>query len=107
DPEVIADHAEVMVMQAGGTVTPAAETAFRQGVKTAPSSGLARYYLAVAAMQAGEPRQAMEGFQALLAEMPSDSPLRPQLGQKVAEAAHAAGIPVPDLAKGSAPATSA
>ena len=32
--------------------------------------------------------------------MPSDSPLRAQIGQKIAEAAHAAGIPVPELAKG-------
>ncbi len=104
-PDVIADHAEIMVMQAGGTVTPAAETAFRQVLKADPGSGIARYYLAVAAMQAGEPRQAIDGFQALLAEMPADSPLRPQLGQKVAEAAHAAGIPVPELAKGAPPAS--
>jgi cytochrome c-type biogenesis protein CcmH len=104
DPDVVADHAEVLVLQAGGTVTPAAETAFRQVLKADPTSGIARYYLAVAAMQAGEPRQAIEGFQALLVEMPADSPLRPQLGQKVAEAAHAAGIPVPELAKGASPA---
>ncbi len=103
-PDVIADHAEVLVLQAGGTVTPAAEAAFHQVLKADPSSGIARYYLAVAAMQAGEPRQAIEGFQALLAEMPADSPLRPQLGQKVAEAAHAAGIPVPELAKATPPA---
>jgi cytochrome c-type biogenesis protein CcmH len=107
DPEVIADHAEVMVMQAGGTVIPAAETAFQQVLKADPSNGLARYYLAVAAMQAGEPRRAIEGFQALLAEMPADSPLRPQLGQRVAEAAHAAGIPVPELAKGTPPSAAA
>ncbi len=103
DPDVVADHAEVLVLQAGGTVTPAAEAAFRQVLKADPSSGIARYYLAVAAMQAGEPRQAIEGFQALLAEMPADSPLRPQLGQKVAEAAHAAGIPVPEPTKGVPP----
>jgi cytochrome c-type biogenesis protein CcmH len=104
DPDVVADHAEVLVLQAGGTVTPAAEAAFRQVLKADPSSGIARYYLALAAMQAGEPRRAIEGFQALLAEMPADSPLRPQLGQKVAEAAHAAGIPVPERAKGAPPA---
>jgi cytochrome c-type biogenesis protein CcmH len=103
-PDVVADHAEVLVMQAGGTVTPAAETAFRQVLKADPSSGMARYYLAVAAMQAGEPRQAIDGFQALLAELPANSPLRAQLGQKIAEAAHAAGIPVPELAKGTPPA---
>lgn len=104
DPDVVADHAEVMVMQAGGMVTPAAETAFRQVLQADPKSEIARYYLAVAAMQAGEPRQAIEGFQAVLSALPSDSPLRPQLGQKVAEAAHAAGIPVPELAQGAPPA---
>jgi cytochrome c-type biogenesis protein CcmH len=99
-PEVIAGHAEVLVLQAAGAVTPAAEAEFQKVLKADPSSGIARYYLAIAAMQAGEPRQAIDGFQALLAEMPADSPLRAQLGQRVAEAARAAGIPVPELAKG-------
>jgi cytochrome c-type biogenesis protein CcmH len=99
-PDVAADHAEIMVMQAGGTVTPAAEAAFRQVLTADPGNGLARYYLAVAAMQAGQPRQAIDGFQALLAGLPEGSPLRAQLGQKVAEAAQAAGIAVPELAKG-------
>jgi cytochrome c-type biogenesis protein CcmH len=99
-PDILGDHAELMVMQAGGTVTPAAEAAFQQVLKADPTSGIARYYLSVAAMQAGEPRKAIDGFQALLAQMPESSPLRAQLGLKVAEAAHAAGIPVPELAKG-------
>ena len=107
DPDVLGDHAEIMVMQAGGTVTPAAEAAFQQVLKDDPNSWIARYYLSVAAMQAGEPRKAIEGFQAVLAELPEDSPLRRQLGQKVAEAAQAAGIPVPALAKGTPPAPSA
>ena len=101
-PDILGDHAEIMVMQAGGTVTPAAEAAFQQILKADPTSGIARYYLAIAAMQAGEPRKAIDGLQALLAELPANSPLRPQLGQKIAEAAHAAGIPVPELAQGSA-----
>ena len=37
-------------MQAGGTVTPAAEAAFHDVLKADPGSGIARYYLAVAAM---------------------------------------------------------
>jgi cytochrome c-type biogenesis protein CcmH len=98
--DIAGDHAEMMVMQAGGTVTPAAEAALRQVLKADPGSGIARYYLAVAAMQAGEPRQAIDGFQALLAGLPEGSPLRVQLGKKVEEAALAAGIPVPELAKG-------
>jgi cytochrome c-type biogenesis protein CcmH len=100
DPDILGDHAESMVMQAGGTVTPAAEAAFKQVLKGDPGSGIARYYLAIAAMQAGEPRKAIDAFQALLAELPEGSPLRAQLGLKIAEAAHAAGIPVPELAKG-------
>ena len=103
DPDVLGDHAEIMVMQAAGTVTPAAEAEFKKILQADPSSGIARYYLAVAAMQAGEPRKAIDGFQALLAEMPPDAPLRAQLGIKVAEAARAAGIPVPDLAQGPTP----
>lgn len=99
-PDVAGDHAEIMVMQAGGTVTPAAATAFQHVLSDDPSSGIARYYLAVAAMQAGEPKKAMAGFQSLLAQLPAGSPLRSQLAQKVAEAAQAAGVPVPPLEQG-------
>ncbi len=103
DPDVLADHAEVLVLQAGGTVTPAADAALKQVLAADPANGLARYYEAIAAMQAGEPQKAIDGFQALLAEQPSDSPLRPQLALKIAEAARSAGIPVPELAKGTTP----
>jgi cytochrome c-type biogenesis protein CcmH len=103
-PDVLADHAEVMVMQAGGTVTPGANAAFQLVLKADPNNGLARYYLAIAAMQAGEPRKAIDGLQALLAELPADSPLRGQLGEKVKQAAQAAGIPAPELAQGTPPA---
>jgi cytochrome c-type biogenesis protein CcmH len=102
--DVVGDHAEMMVLQTGGTVTPAAEAAFQQVLQADPSNGLARYYLAIAAMQAGEPRKAIDGLQVLLAELPADSPLRPQLSQKVTEAARAAGIAVSELAKGAPPA---
>jgi cytochrome c-type biogenesis protein CcmH len=102
-PDVLADHAEVLVMQAGGTVTPAAEAALRQVSQADPANPMARYYLAVAAMQAGEPLKAIAGFQAVLAQLPADSPLRAELGQKIADAAHAANIPVPELAAGAPP----
>ena len=53
-PDVVADHAEVLVMQAGGTVTPAAEAAFQQVLQASPSNPMARYYLAVAAMHSSK-----------------------------------------------------
>ncbi len=103
DPEVAGVHAEMLVLAAGGTVTPAAEAAFRQILATDPDNGMAHYYLAIAATQAGEPRRAIDMLQTLLAHMPANSPLRAQVGQRVAEAAQAAHIAVPELAQGTAP----
>ena len=81
-PDVLGDHAEIMVMQAGGTVTPAAETAFQQVLKADPSSGIARYYLAIAAMQggtaqgdrrsAGSAGRTADGFAVAAATRPKD-----------------------------------
>ena len=102
-PEVLADHAEMLVMQAHGTVTPATEAIFRQILQTDPGNVAARYYLATAAGQAGEPRKAIDALQALLADMPANSPFRDQIGERIAEAAREAGIPVPTLAAGKPP----
>jgi cytochrome c-type biogenesis protein CcmH len=101
--DVAADRAEMMVLGAGGTVTPAAEAAFSQVLKVDPANGLARFYLATSAAQAGEPRKAIEGWQSLLADMPSDSQMRQTVAERIAQAAKDAGIPMPELAKGTAP----
>jgi cytochrome c-type biogenesis protein CcmH len=101
--DVQADHAEVLVMRAGGTVTPPAEAAFQKVLAADHDNAMARYYLALGRMQAGEPKQAIEGFQGLLGILPENSPLRTQIGQQIASAAQAAGIAVPELAKGTAP----
>ncbi len=101
--EVQADRAEVMVMAAGGSVTPAAETVFQKVLATDPANPRAQYYLALARAQAGEPKRAIEGFQKLLAALPADSPLRAQIGKQIADAARTAGIPVPALVPGAAP----
>ena len=98
--DVIADHAEMVVLAAGGTVTPAAAAAFNRVLKDDPGNGLARFYLAMAAAQAGEPHKAIDSWQSLLADTPSDSPVRQAIGQQIAAAAKAAGIPVPELAEG-------
>jgi cytochrome c-type biogenesis protein CcmH len=105
-PDVAVARAEMLVMQTGGTITPAAETVFRDVLKADPSNPVARYYLAVALLQAGEPKHAIDGLQKLLAELPSNSPMRRQIGQTIAQAAQQAGIPTPALAQGTAPAAS-
>lgn len=103
EPDIVAAHAEMLVLQAGGTVTPAAEAAFRQVLAADPGSGIARYYVAVAAAQAGEPRKAIDMLQALLADLPPDAPVRAEITQRIADAAQAAHISVPDLAKATTP----
>ena len=104
--DVQADRAEMMVMVADGAVTPAAETVFQKVLATDPANPMAQYYLALARAQAGEPGRAIEGFQKLLTALPADSPMRGQIGKQIADAARQAGMPVPALAQGAAPASS-
>jgi cytochrome c-type biogenesis protein CcmH len=103
-PEVQAGYGEMLVMRAQGIVTPAARDAFTAALGSDPKNEVSRYYMALAAGQAGEPRKAIEQLQALAADLPADSGMRVELGKRVAEAARQAGITVPALADGAAPA---
>jgi cytochrome c-type biogenesis protein CcmH len=99
-PEIQAGYGEMLTLQADGIVTPAAHTAFAAAVQADPNNDVARYYLGLAAGQAGEPQKAINEFQILLATIPEDSPMRPEIARRIAEAAKAAGLPLPQLAKG-------
>jgi cytochrome c-type biogenesis protein CcmH len=99
-PDVQAGYGETLVLQADGVVTPAAHDAFVAALKDDPKDDVAQYYLAIAAGQAGEPEKAIAVFQGLLASIPEDSPMRDEIGKRIGEAANAAGLPVPVLAKG-------
>ncbi|MDR3536922.1 MAG: c-type cytochrome biogenesis protein CcmI [Acetobacteraceae bacterium] len=102
-PQVQAGYGEMMVMQAQGIVTPAAHDAFVAALKADPKSDVARYYMALAAGQAGEAQKAIDQLQALAADLPADSGMREEIGKRVAEAARQAGLPVPKLAEGKPP----
>jgi cytochrome c-type biogenesis protein CcmH len=101
--ELQAGYGETLVLQADGIVTPAAHEAFAAALKADPKEDVAQYYMALAAGQAGQPQQAIDLFQGLLADIPEDSPMRDEIGKRIAEAAKAAGVPVPVLAKGTPP----
>lgn len=103
-PEVEAGYGEMLVLQAGGLVTPAARDAFQAAVKADPKNEVARYYLALAVSQAGEPRTAISQFQALAADLPDDSNMRQVLARRIQDAATQAGVPVPQLVHGKPPA---
>jgi cytochrome c-type biogenesis protein CcmH len=99
-PMVQSGYGEMLTLQADGIVTPAAHDAFAAAVHDDPANDVARYYLGLAAGQAGEPQKAIDEFQTLLAEIPEDSPMREEIAKRIAEAAKAAGLPMPQLAKG-------
>jgi cytochrome c-type biogenesis protein CcmH len=103
-PEVLSAYGEMLVLQARGVVTPAARAALIAAQNADPKSDVARYYLALAAGQAGETGKAINMLQGLVADMPEDSPMRGEVGKRIAETAKAAGMPVPALAQGRPPA---
>jgi cytochrome c-type biogenesis protein CcmH len=98
--DIQSGYGEMLTLQADGMVTPAAHDAFVASLKDDPANDVARYYLGLAAGQAGEPEQAIREFQTLLAEIPEDSPMREEIGKRIGEAAKAVGLPMPELAKG-------
>ena len=99
-PDVQVGLGEMLVMQADGIVTPAAQDAFAATLKDEPKNEVARYYVARAAVQAGHSREAIRQMQALLADIPEDSAMRDPVGRQIGQAAKAAALPMPELARG-------
>ena len=80
------------MLAAGGTVTPAAKEAFAAGLADPETAPRSRYYLALAQMQEGEVKSALEAWVALAAEAPADAEWLALVHQRIAEAASALGI---------------
>ena len=97
-PDVAAAYGEMLVMAADGIVTPRAHDILAAALERDPGNTAARYYLALAAAQAGDVKAAIAAWQKLAAEQPADSPLRRELKTRIAEAAQSVGMPAPELA---------
>jgi cytochrome c-type biogenesis protein CcmH len=100
--EVLASYGEMLVLGEQGIVPPAAKDVFNRTLAADPKNDVARYYLALAAAQAGDVKQAIADWSSLAADLPDDSPMRPELERRVADAAQSGGIPAPPLPKGKA-----
>jgi cytochrome c-type biogenesis protein CcmH len=96
-PEVMGPYGEVLVMGADGMVTPAAHDAFAATLAKAPKDPVARFYLALANAQAGEPRRAIDAWLALAAEAPDGSAMREEVVRRITSTAKLAGLPMPTL----------
>lgn len=87
-----ADLADMMILAAGGYVSPEAETALKEALKRDPKNGVARFYAGLMFGQNGRPDLTFQLWKPLLDEGPADAPwIAPIRGQIEAVAA-AAGV---------------
>lgn len=95
DPEALAELGEALVLEADGTVTPAAVEALTRALARRPDNPRAAYYLGLHEAQSGESKAAVARWQALEAASPPDAPWLPMLRAEIARVSRAAGMPVP------------
>ncbi len=88
------DLAEMMVLAAGGYVSPEAEEALQQGLQLAPRDGTARYYAGLMFAQQGRPDLAFPIWRGLLAESTPDAPWLEPIRLQIEEVAFLAGVDV-------------
>jgi len=89
DPDIGTDWAEMLIADADGRVPEQARALLRaaQAARASgPGSERARFYLGLAAMQAGDPAAALGFWRPLLQEAPAEAPWLALLRQRIAEA---------------------
>jgi cytochrome c-type biogenesis protein CcmH len=77
-------HGELLVQAGGNRVEGAAVEAFNNALRLDPKNAPARYYLGIAAQQAGDIKGAQTQWQALMADLPANAPLRSELVDRLA-----------------------
>ncbi|MCE6961685.1 c-type cytochrome biogenesis protein CcmI [Cereibacter sphaeroides] len=98
------DHAglaELMIMAAGGIVSPEAEARLTEALRLDPQNGTARYYSGLLLAQTGRPDMAFRLWRALLEGSAPDAPWVPPLRAQIGQLAWLAGVeyevpPAPD-----------
>ena len=95
DPAALAELGEALVLEADGTVTPAAVEALTRALAKRPDNPRAAYYLGLHEAQSGDSKAAVARWQALEAASPPDAPWLPMLRAEIARVSRAAGMPVP------------
>ncbi|WP_299815719.1 c-type cytochrome biogenesis protein CcmI [uncultured Jannaschia sp.] len=91
--EDLAVLGELMVIAAGGYVSPEAERAFSEAVRRDPENGLARYYAGLMYAQGGRPDLAFRLWQRLVADSAPDDPWLEPIYAQIEEVSVLAGEP--------------
>lgn len=87
-----ADYADLLVIAAGGYVSPEAEAALTQAMQRDPQNGTARYYSGLMFAQTGRADLAFQIWNRLLQGSAPDDPWVPIVRDQIEEAAYRAGI---------------
>lgn len=85
------DLAEMLILAAGGYVSPEAEAALTRALGSDPRHPVARYYSGLLFAQIGRPDLAFRFWQTLLAEGPPDAPWIEPIRMQIEEIAYRAG----------------
>lgn len=86
------EQAEMMVMAAGGYVSPEAEAALSIALKLDPGHGPARYYWGQFLNQVGRPDLAFQLWEQTLAQSAPDAPWAAAIREQIANIAFRAGV---------------
>lgn len=87
-----ADYADVLILAAGGYVSPEAETALKQALSRDPKNGTALYYWGLMLTQNDRPDQAFGIWRGLLNQGPEDAAWIPPIRAQIEEIAMRAGV---------------
>ena len=91
------DLAELMVIAAGGYVSPEAEAEIARALALEPENPVARYYSGLALLQSGRADLALPIWSRLLAEGPADAPWIGPIAAEIDAVAALAGQPAPPV----------
>ncbi len=91
-PQDHLEHTELMILAAGGYVSPESIAALNKVMNTIPENPRARYYAGVALAQYGQPREAYIMWNQLLQEGPENAPWIPVIRASIEDLGRQAGI---------------
>ncbi len=90
-PEDHAEYASLMIMAAGGYVSPEAEEVLERVLSRDPENGTARYYSGLMMAQTGRPDLAFRAWNSLLQDSPPDAPWVRPIRAQIEDIARRAG----------------
>ena len=87
-----ADYADLLVLAAGGYVSPEAEQAIARALQLDPENAVAGYYLGLMWAQTGRPDLAFGTWRSVLSRIGTDNPVRAPIEAQIVQAAIEAGV---------------